>query len=160
MSLKSVELIRQAAALRQLIKRVGHDPSTRTIEMQAHWARYICVLSAGYVENVVRDIYGRYIRKNSYSQAVIRYALSELDSVQNPRPEKLVKIAKAFDPSWGRDLEVYLSQNFRSDAVNSIMSNRHLIAHGRSSNITVGQTTTYLDKVVEIAEFMENQCGL
>lgn len=158
--MKSVELNRQAAALRQLIKRAGHDPSTRALEMQGHWARYICVLSAGYVENSVRDIYSQYVHKNSYSSPVIRYATKQLDGVQNPRPDKLVKIAASFDPSWGRDLEAYLNQSFRSDAINSIMSNRHLIAHGRNSNITVGQINLYFGKVIEVAEFMEFQCGL
>ena len=158
--MKSVELSRQTAALRQLIKRVGHDPSTRALEMQGHWARYVCVLTSGYVENVVRDIYGQYIRKNSYSGPVIRYTTRQLDGIQNPRPEKLVQIAAAFDPNWGRALESYLNHNYRSDAVNAIMTNRHLIAHGRSSNITVGQISLYLGKVVEVAEFMEAQCGL
>lgn len=158
--MKTAELNRQAAALRQLIKRVGHEPTTRAIEMQGHWAKYICVLSAGYVENSVRDIYGHYIRKNSYSSAVVKYAVSQLEGVQNPRPEKLVKIANSFDKKWGSDLQDYLSIDFRADAVNSIMSNRHLIAHGRNSNITVGQISSYLNKVIEISEFMENQCGI
>ncbi|MDO9113263.1 MAG: HEPN domain-containing protein [Polaromonas sp.] len=158
--MKSVELVRQAAVLQHLIKRVGHDPSTRALEMQGHWARYVCVLTAGYVENIVRDIYGQYVRKNSYSAPVIRYTTKQLEGVQNPRPDKLVKIAASFDPSWGRDLDAHLGQNFRSDAVNAIMSNRHLIAHGRNSNITVGQVNLYLGKVIEVAEFMEVQCGL
>ncbi len=128
--------------------------------MQSHWARYICILTSGYVENSVRVIYGQYLRKNSYSQPVIRYSTKQLEGVQNPRPEKLVKIAASFDPAWGRDLETHLAQNFRGEAVNAIMSNRHLIAHGRSSNITVGQVSLYLGKVVEVAEFMEAQCGL
>lgn len=147
-------------ALRKLIKRVGHDPSTRALEMQAHWARYLCVLTSGYVENVVRDLYGQYVRKTSYSAPVIRYTTRQLDSVQNPRPEKLVQIAAAFDASWGRNLEEYLRQEYRSDAVNAIMSHRHLIAHGRSSNITVGQVNLYLGKVIEVAEFIEGQCDL
>ena len=158
--MKSVELIRQATVLRQLIKRVGHDPSTRSLDMQGHWARYVCVLTAGFVENTVRDIYGQYVRKHSYSNPVIRYTLQQLESVQNPRPDRLVKIATAFDPSWGRGLESHLAQEFRSDAVNAIMSNRHLIAHGRSSGITVGQISLYLGKVIEVGEFMEVQCGL
>lgn len=158
--MKSVELNRQAAALRQLIKRVGHDPSTRSLDMQGHWARYVCVLMAGYVENSVRDIYGQYVRKNSYSAPVIRYATKQLDGVQNPRPDKLIRIAASFDPSWGRDLEAHLYENYRSDAVNAIMSNRHLIAHGRSSNVTVGQMRLYLNKVIEVSDFMEAQCGI
>lgn len=158
--MKSLELNRQAAALRHLIKRVGHDPSTRALEMQGHWARYICVLTSGYVENAVRDIYGQYIRKNSYSEPVIRFTTKQLDGIQNPRPERLIKIASTFDPAWGRALEAYLDQDYRSDAINSIMSHRHLIAHGRSSNITVGQIDQYLRKVIEVAEYMEVQCGL
>ena len=101
--------------------------------MQSHWARYVCVLTSGYVENAVRDVYGSYIRKNSCSEAVIRYATKQLEGIQNPRPERLIKIAATFDPSWGRALEAYLDQEYRSDAINSIMSHRHLIAHGRSS---------------------------
>ncbi|WP_443114468.1 HEPN domain-containing protein [Herbaspirillum seropedicae] len=158
--MKSVELNRQASALRHLIKRVGHDPTTKALEMQGHWARYICVLTSGYVENAVRDIYGRYIKKNSYSEQVVRYATSQLEGVQNPRPERLVSIAKAFNTGWGRDLEQYLGDNFRGEAINSIMSNRHLIAHGRSSNITVGQVDHYLRKIIEVAEYMETQCEL
>ena len=158
--MKSAELNRQAAVLRHLIKCVGHDPSTRALEMQGHWARYVCILSAGYVENSVRFIYGQYVSKNSYNRAVIRYAKKQLDGVQNPRPEKLVQIAASFDDKWGRDLETHLSQDNRSDALNAIMSNRHLIAHGRSSNITVGQISLYLRKVVEVVEFMEVQCDL
>lgn len=158
--MKSIELSRQAATLRHLIKRVGHDPSTRALEMQGHWARYICVLTSGYVENAVRDIYGRYIRKNSYSNPVIRYTTKQLEGIQNPRPDRLIKIAAAFDPEWGRALERYLDQDYRSDAIDAIMSHRHLIAHGRSSNITVGQINQYLAKVIEVAEYMEVQCGL
>lgn len=158
--MKTVELLRQAASLKHLIKRVGHDSSTRSLEMQAHWARYICVLSSGFVENMVRNVYGEYTRKNSYSPAVIRYAKKQLDSVQNPKPGRLIEIAASFDPQWGRDLSMYLDNEYRGEAITAIMSNRHLIAHGRSSNITVGQVSLYLSKAVEVAEYIEAQCSI
>jgi hypothetical protein len=158
--MKSVELVRQEATLRHLIRRVGHDPSTRALEMQAHWARYLCVLTSGFVENVARTIYGEYTTKNSYSPAVVRYAKKQLDGIQNPRPERLISLAATFDPKWGRDLEDYLETEYRSDAINAIMSHRHLIAHGRSSNITVGQVSMYLSKIVQVADYLELQCRL
>jgi len=157
---KSIELVRQEASLRHLIKRVGHDPSTRALEMQAHWARYLCVLTSGFVENVARTLYGEYTSKNSYSPAVVRYAKKQLDGIQNPRPDRLVALAASFDPKWGRELDAYINQDYRSDAINAIMSHRHLIAHGRSSNITVGQLNLYLSKVVQVAEYIEGQCNL
>lgn len=158
--MKTVELVRQYASLRSLIRQVGHDPTTRALEMQSHWARYVCVLSAGFVENIVRHSYGAFVRKNSYSEQVIRYASKQLDEVQNPKAERLVKIARTFDPQWGQDLEIFVGQNYRGESVNSIMSNRHLIAHGRNSNITVGQVSQYLTKIEEIADFIEAQCSL
>lgn len=158
--MKTVELVRQIAILKQLIKRVGYDPSTQALEMQAHWARYLCVLTSGFVENIVRSIYGEYAAKFSYNQAIIRYTKNQLDRIQNPRPQNLVTVAAAFDPVWGRDLECYLAIDYRSDAINAIMSNRHLIAHGRSSNITVGQVASYLTKIIDVAEYIEGQCKL
>lgn len=158
--MKTVELVRQAASLKQLIKRVGHDPSTKALEMQAHWARYLCVLASGFVENMVRNLYGAYAEKNSYSTAVVRYAKRQLNNIQNPNASRLVEIAVAFDPAWGRDLEAYLVLEYRRDAINAIMSNRHLIAHGRNSNITVGEVSRYLLKIVEVAEYIEEQCQL
>ena len=158
--MKTIELARQVASLRQLIKRVGHDPSTKGLEMQAHWARYLCVLTSGFVENIARSLYGEYTAKNSYSAAVVRYAKKQLDGIQNPRPNRLVEIAATFDPTWGRDLDAYLALEYRSEAINAIMSNRHLIAHGRSSNITVGQVSLYLSKIIEVGEYIEAQCQL
>src|SRR6218665_1267659 len=119
--MKTVELVRQSAAIKQLIKRVGHDPSTRALEMQAHWARYLCVLTSGFVENVVRIAFSQYVRKNSYAAPIVRYTTKQLDSIQNPRPDRLVKVASAFDPVWGRALESFLDQQYRSDAINAIM---------------------------------------
>jgi hypothetical protein len=158
--MKTIELVRQEASLRHLIKRVGHDSTTRALDMQSHWARYLCVLTSGFVENVARTLYGEYTLKNSYSPAVVRYAKKQLDGIQNPKAEKLVALAAAFDPMWGRDLSAFLDQEYRSDSINAIMSNRHLIAHGRSSNITVGQVNLYFSKVVQVADYIENQCKL
>lgn len=158
--MKCIELVRQEAALRHLVKRVGHDPTTHALEMQGHWAKYLCVLTSGFVENVVRIVYGEYVKKNSYSSAVIRYATKQLEDIQNPRPDRLVKIASSFDASWGKQLESFLEQDFRAEAINSIISNRHLIVHGRNSSITVGQVKSYLGKIVEVAEFIEGQCNL
>lgn len=158
--MRTVELVRQASVLKSLVKRVGHEPSTRALEMQAHWSRYLCVLTSGFVENIVRVIFSEYVRKNSYSPLVVRYTTKQLDGIQNPRADRIVKVAAAFDAAWGRDLESFLAQQYRSDAINAIMSNRHLIAHGRSSNITIGQVTLYLGKIIEMAEYLEVQCDL
>lgn len=157
--MKSQELIRQHAALKHLIRQAGHHTSTKDLEMLGHWGRYLCIITAGFVENAVHAVYGAHIAKTSSPQTA-RYATAQIDDVQNPKAARLVEIATAFDKGWGAALETFLEDNFRRDAVNTIMSNRHLIAHGQNSNITVARVDQYLSRIVEIVEFIEGQCGL
>jgi hypothetical protein len=157
--MKQQELIRQHAVLRALIRRAGHDSSTHDLEMLAHWGRYICVLVAGFVENIVRLSYTAYVQKTADTKTA-RFSASQIDDIQNPRSSKLIEVAGLFDSGWGSDLENFIGQNFRKEAVNSIMSNRHLIAHGRDSQITLSQVDQYLLRIVEIAEHIEKQCKL
>ena len=157
--MKQAELARQHAILKGLIKRAGHDPTTKQLEMLAHWGKYLCVLTAGFVENVVRLTYSAYVVKAGSKQTA-RYAQAEIAQIQNPKARRLVDIAKAFDPQWGSDLEVFLDDNFRGEAVDAIMSNRHQSAHGKNSGITLAQVDQYLTRIVEIAEFIETQCGI
>jgi hypothetical protein len=158
--MKSQELIRQHAALKHLIKRTGHDPSTHDLEMQSHWARYLCIVTSGFVENAVHIVYGAYIQNTSKTLQTARFARSEIEDVQNPKSGRLVQIASSFDKSWGDALDVFLKDALRGDAINAIMSNRHRIAHGQTSDITVARVNAYLTKIVEVVDFIEAQCGI
>ena len=53
-----------------------------------------------------------------------------------------------------------MEDNGRKDAIDSIMSNRHLIAHGKDSTISLVRVSEYLKKSVEVVEFLEHQCGI
>lgn len=117
------------------------------------------MLSAGFVENIVHHVYGTYIERTSSPQTR-RYATHAIDDIQNPKADRLIKIAANFDKTWGNNLEVFLDAEFRKEAINTIMSNRHLIAHGKNSDITIARVDQYLSKIVELADFLEIQCGI
>ena len=59
-----------------------------------------------------------------------------------------------------RLLEAFLDENDgrRRNAIDSIMNNRHLIAHGRSSSISVARVREYFTAINEVADFLERQC--
>ncbi len=127
----------------------------KNIEIQSEWARYICVLSAGFVESSCREFYKSFC-KPQCSPAVYRYIARDLDAIQNPKSSRLVEVARVFDETWGAKLEAFLQAEGRADAIDSIMSNRHLIAHGRSSGISLARIAGYFELVVEVMEFMED----
>ena len=83
-----------------------------------------------------------------------------LESIYNPNATRYVETARAFDQRWASELEVFLDNDgaVRKSAIDSIMANRHQIAHGRNTSISVARVREYLDKAVEVIEFIEMQC--
>jgi len=127
------------------------------IEMQSHWAKYICVLCAGFLENAVFEIYGEFVR-GAASKPVADYSESILSKVQNPKTDKFIDIAKSFKIDWGSSLELFIVENGRKEAINNIMVNRHRIAHGENSDITIAKINDYFKRALEVVDFIEEQC--
>lgn len=122
--------------------------------MQAHWAKYLCVLVAGFLENALREIFKDFVTRTSPAP-VARFATRVLEKIQNPKSNRFVETAASFKDSWGVEMQTFIEQNNRKDAIDSVMVNRHLIAHGRTSGVTVSQVKTWLDKATEVVEHME-----
>lgn len=150
------ELTKQHRKLKALAKKAG-DASLDDFELLAHWAKYLCVLVAGFLENALIEVYGEFVVGSS-SPAVARFATTRLENIQNPKAQRFLEIAGAFDEAWRIELEQFLAVNGRKEAVDSIMSNRHQIAHGETSGITLTRVNQYLEKCIEVIDFLEAQC--
>lgn len=129
-------------------------------EMRSHMAKYICILCSGFLENAIHYIYSDYIRSETASVPIISYSSISINKVQNPNSEKFREIAKSFNPDWEVELREYLQDEERSTAINYIIRDRHKIAHGKDSDITLARIKEYHLKTVEVAKFVESQCGL
>ena len=154
--MKSRPLLMQHQRIESLIDAVTELPSDK-IEMQAHWARYLCVLAAGFLENALSDVYSAYAKARSHP-SITNFVEATLLRIQNPKASRFVETARAFEPNWTEELQKFLEQEGRKDAIDAIMSNRHLIAHGKDSGISLARVKEYLKKSVEVIEFIEQQC--
>ena len=125
--------------------------------MLAHWAKYICVLSAGFLENALQEVYSVFV-KSASSEPVQNYAISRLSKIKNPKTGRFIEVAQSFKKAWGAELEAFVNEDGRREAIDSIIQNRHQIAHGQNSGVTVARVREYLDKSVRVIEFIEKQC--
>lgn len=48
----------------------------------------------------------------------------------------------------------------RSAAINYIIKDRHKIAHGKDSDITLARIKDYHNKTIEVITYLKNQCDL
>lgn len=159
--MRQAELARQHAELRSLIRRIGHNPLLREgeLELHSHWAKYLCILTAGFLENSLRLSFAAYVRKQA-APRVADFVDSRLARIQNPKAQNVMDLSRAFDAAWAKELEKFLDDDNRRDAIDSIMNNRHQIAHGRHSSITVARVDQYLRRIADVVTFLERQLGL
>jgi uncharacterized protein (DUF1015 family) len=101
-------------------------------------------------------LYSNFISLNA-KKPVANYSIVQIAKVQNPKTKRFIEIARAFKNAWADDLEKFVEQDGRKEAIDAIMANRHLIAHGQNSGITVARVSDYLNKAEEVLEFIEKQ---
>lgn len=148
------ELNRQRTKLDGLFQKVSalsHDA-----EMQAHWARYLCVLVSGFLENAVREIFTRYAREKAMPY-VANYVENQLDRFQNPNMQRIFEIAGAFNPQWREELQKKTAGEL-GDSVDSIVNLRHQIAHGGSAGLSFVIMQTYYKNAKKVVEIINEQC--
>lgn len=150
--MKNAEVSRQHAKLTSAIKKALG--ATTDLELQAYWARYFCVIAAGFIENALKELLGDHIRRRS-TGAVRNYANGVLLRLHNPNTEKIVQLVANFDNSWAADIKKFAETNGRKDAIDAIMRHRHRICHGEDSLITIVSLQGYIAKTLDVLERLE-----
>jgi len=148
------ELKRQQEKIEALFQKISTQSGD--IEMMSHWARYLCVQCAGFVENAIEELFGTYSRTKANIE-VTNFVLSKLDRVQTPKMHNILVVAAAFSPTWHDEIERFSVENGRKEAIDSLMNDRHHIAHGGSSAITFARVKDYWEKTLEVIDFIESQ---
>ena len=129
------------------------------LELQGHWGKYTCVLASGFLENAISEIFTDFVN-DSAAPAISSYTMKTLSKIQNPKSNKFIETASQFKKEWGESLESFLEEDkSRKDAIDSIMTNRHLVAHGKNTNISIVKVKEYLEKSVEVIDFLEKKCN-
>lgn len=127
-------------------------------EMQAHWSRYLCVLVSGFLENSVELCLSEYSRRRSQAP-VSNYVDTRLRGFQNPNMEKILELLECFNPDWKIQVEA-ATRGKLSDSVNSIVGNRHRIAHGESVALSLSSMKTYYGDAKEVVGLLRRTCEL
>lgn len=127
------------------------------IESQADYARHFCVLVSGLIERAAQLALMDYSSRTA-APAVQSYVEHGLSRFTNAKSGRLVALFGQFDKGWGHDLDAFLIDE-RKDAVNSVVSNRHNIAHGHSVSLSLGQIEAYYKQVLRVVEKFLDVCG-
>jgi hypothetical protein len=153
--MKNREVLRYKQQLDDLFAKISDLPEDS--EIQSHWARYLCIRVSGFLEVSIRSIYSQYAKDKS-APFVANYIEKQLSGFQNPSMEKILRIAKSFNPLWADELEQRVDSEIK-DAIGSIIATRNKVAHGENVGITYTKISAYYKNAVKLVELIERQCN-
>lgn len=137
------------------ILQIGKPLSQDSLELLGHWGKYACIACSGYIEFALRSSLQNHVKKKATSE-VLCYVNRGLDGVQNPKAEKFVSTLHCFSSKWGSQIEAFFASNPSSKtAIDSLMANRHLIAHGRPCSVSLLQVEGYFKDANLAVDFVD-----
>lgn len=138
-----------------LLKNVPKE-ETGSLEVQSHWARYTCIVIYGYIEDSIREILKSYSGERC-PRELLNFISNQLAGFQSANVENILRLAASFDKSWESAL-IHNIDDERRAAVNSIVGNRHRIAHGLDVSVTIHQLAEWYPKVNEVIDSLVTLC--
>lgn len=122
-------------------------------ELQADYARHLCVLVSGFIERSIAEIILAYAQGRA--PAPLRSFLeNSLKRLTNVDKDRLLNVVGSLDAGWRTELENYVVDE-RQAAINSIVGLRNDIAHGGGGSISLVQVERYWVVVQEVIDRVE-----
>lgn len=118
----------------ELVKRISPDLDGLMVSAVC---QHICVLMAGALETGIQEILGSFCVKKS-ARHVGSYAAKRISTFSNANPDKILQLVGDFDAAWRDELENFWVGAVK-DHIGSIVGNRHLIAHGRPTEVSISR---------------------
>lgn len=127
-------------------------------EILADFARYLCVLVSGFLEQSVIELLLEHVRTHS-GPTVLRHVERRLRRFTTATAKNVAELVGGFDPDWRRDLEAFLVDE-RKAALDSIVNLRQNVSHGRpgATSITLAGVRSYYDTVKKVVEHIADLC--
>lgn len=142
------------ARLEGLAEKTPEEP-----EEQADWAKYLCVLISGYLEQAFKEILLEFAGQHDANR-LQNYIEGTWPESRNMKTANIREILNHFDQGWAASFDQWLAagDQYKSE-INSLIVSRNDIAHGKeanTTNVTLRSTRNRLRIVLELVEFLEN----
>jgi hypothetical protein len=128
-----------------------------SIELRSDFARYLCVLVSGFLEQAVVELILEHARKRA-GPSVQEYVESQMRRFINAKAQKLIELLGSFDLDWGKDMTAFFATEGTKEAVDSVVDLKNTIAHGRSVGVTIARVTAYYEQVQKVVLKIADLC--
>lgn len=119
-------------------------------EVKSYFAYLLCIRISGLIENYLKTKVSDYSDKKVPKQ-ITRFLSIKFADITNLKTTKLLEILGQFSLQWKSDFEVIIQNNVQlKSSLDSLINNRHNIAHGQRASLTLRTVRQYYEDVQEI----------
>ena len=126
-------------------------------ELLSDFARYLCILVSGFLEQAVIELVLEYVRTHS-QPSIHRHIDQRLRRFTNAKTQRLLELLGSFDSDWRQDLEKFIVDEYK-DAVDGIVDLRNTISHGRFAGITFIRVQNYYARIKDVVDHIADLCA-
>ncbi|WP_134163381.1 HEPN domain-containing protein [Pseudomonas citronellolis] len=119
-------------------------------ELRADLARHLCVLVSGFLDQTIKNFTIEYVKKRA-SPTITHYISNSITNLTNLKSSKLSSHLLAFDASWKIKVEKLIAEE-RKDAIDSLVTLRHGIAHGKPGDVTLARVKSYYKEILKVVD--------
>lgn len=122
-------------------------------DVQADYARYLCVLVTGFLEQAVVRVVLDYVNALG-DPSLNRYVAETLRRPGSMHAPDILRLVGSFNEDWQTQLAEKLTNRHR-EAIGSVYASRNKIAHGEDVDLAYRQVRGDYDLVLEAIRFLE-----
>ena len=149
MDMKTTQYIRDLENLKNTINDVDDE------EIKNSLVKLLCVRTAGLLEVFLKTRISEY-SNGKVPKEINRFMTTKFKDITNLRSFKFLEVLSSFSENWGRKFNEYLEEHEQEkSSLDSVVAQRHMIAHGQSSNISQNYMFQYFDDVKNIVSFLD-----
>jgi hypothetical protein len=127
-------------------------------EEQSHWAKYLCILISGYLEQSVKEVLFEF-GTSQKSPKLSNYIETSWPKSRNMNIDVIREILGKFDANWQSGFSTWLgSDDSLKRNMEALMRSRNDIAHGKEANTTNVTLTSSKERMLvafQLIDFVE-----
>ena len=149
MDLRTKQYINELESLKGVIDKVDDD------EVKSFLARFFCIRTSGLMEVFLKERISEYSR-GKVPSVINRFLTSKFKDITNLKSSRLVDVLKSFSPDWADSFENYLEEHEQQkNSLDSVIAQRHSIAHGQPASVSVVSMTQYFEDVKNVVNYLD-----
>jgi RiboL-PSP-HEPN len=127
--------------------------STSNPADQSEWSKYLCILVSGFIEESLRVLLEDYTRTRS-APNIQNFVVKQTGNITNCKTSRILEVLSKFSQDWANDFSDQITDEIKN-SIDSVIANRHVIAHGKNVNITYRTMSTYYNNVKKAVEILD-----